>query len=1064
MKNLVAIFSIILLLAMGACSMEKLVDDNRGLEIPEGENTLRVYVETEEEAGQTRAEVNPEQQEGAIESLYLLFFESAADNSGEFVDYIEIANPAGSGSPNAVNMQGTQLQVTNAYHILAVANLNGEFGKHYMNGEEVSQWMLQWAGMRESEVIASAKMRTRTGMKPLTSQLLMSGRVDKPAMTFEVTVPLKRNQVRFDIINNLKDEYRVVSVGIRNVYAETKVWNDGTSAGALDFSDNISRIPEYYTFVNASDNPNYASNEDILGGLYSFPNQVTMPERNDQFTTCLILELYDKNSLQTGFYRVNIAPDESAQMLKANNAYRVTIDNVGGAGDTSADAAYNNPNNNGLDYTINAWDLSEIGFSVTDGSSVLAGPYKTVTLPRADLTDPLLPGIVTTSFQIYTFSSNPNPTSLSIVSESYSSNDLDQGEYGVNAVLSGNILTITANPIPSGATVRGEIKLGYAGLRATINVVQTDLGDDFLNLHLPDGGIPPFAPFGDIPSGLLRVEASGDWTARLIAPNGGFSFAERENKIEISSSSDPEGLITDNKFRVWTLTANPDNSVREAFIIVSLDKDSENYSKAVRIYQSVAAGIAIVPQHTVTFDGTGALAAIANNEDQTFTVRPSQVGAETPTFAEWAWELTGANAAMFEVVDVQTTTDVSASDGNKFTVRAKGKNTSGQSYNAAVRVYLTSSSTTYASIDVVQRSSGIDFTPNSLQEITAKGGETDLVAVQADPSLQWELKSIDVSSGNAGKSLVNHEVKLVDEAGTEITTGQQYSVANDKFKVRFGKIYYPNRDIPVSVTVTIGIVGSSLEKSITVNQTALTAKSLSIAAPQTSGYGNIHAGSYNTYFLRGIKGIGSVSSAVSASTNMFYRNYVGLSSGYSWTTENNFLSSRDALMMVVCDPIDAGYRNAINNTTNSPFGSNGFIVSSQSGLNASINTQESATKIYQLLVSGTGGLPAVNTFVDLYEDATSTQVTTYPDTTVPIIVSGGSTKAFLAIDPKFNLIYLGESQMFDTVNGNEFLGNLLVYIKNAAVYGSHFTDLMVDGGALPAPWDESWGANAGVAR
>lgn len=1055
MRKTIVIFSIILTWVMGACSSETLTEDNGGGMNPVPENTLRVFVGAD---GTTRATVGAEQQEGAIESLYLLFFEAKSDNSGQFVDYIEIANPAGSGNPNDINMMGTELQVTDAYHILAVANIHGEFGKHYMNDTDASAWMLQWVGKSESEVIADAKMRTRSEMHPESGQLLMSGRVEKPAMTFEVTLPLVRNQVRFDIINNLKGIYEVVSVQIRNVYAETKVWNDGTSDGLLDYSDNVSRIPLYHTY----DNPN--PNDDIMGGLYAFENQVPMPERNDRYTTCLIVELQKTGGSATSFYRINIAPDDSPQMLKRNNAYRVTLDNVGGAGDDTADDAYANANENMLDYTINAWDIGEEGLSITDGSSVLAAPYKTVKLPRADLSAPPAEGIVTTSFQIYTFTNNPNPvTPLTITEQSYSSTTLDEGEYLINATLDGNMLTISANAIPSGATVRGEIRLGYAGLRATIDVVQTDMGTDFLRVHLPDGGIPVFAPFGGIQSGLLRVEASDTWTARLVMPDGGFSFTQGAGQVLINSVTDAAMLTDGNKFRIWTLSPNTLETKREAFIIVSLDKDTENYSDVVHITQDVRAEIAIVPQHTVTFDGTGALAAIPNNADSTFIVRPSQTG-EPAQFEAWEWVIEGANADKFDVLTPNHTTDVSNPGGNNVHVVAKGINTSGASYNAHLTVRLVARPTVATSIDLVQRSSGIDFIPNSLPNVPKTGGVSDLITIQADPSLEWELLSFTVADGSPSKDLVNHDVTLLDGDNNEITPGTHYSVSTDGFKVSFPKIYYPNRDIPVSATVVIGIVGSTLTKSITVNQTPLTATPFSVAAPQIGGYGNIHGGSYNIYFRQGIRSLGTVTTAISASSNMLYRNYEGLYAAYPWTMENNFRDTRDALTMIVSDEYAAFAVDALNNS-NSPLKSNGFTIAQSSDLNASFNTSVSNTRIYQLLVGGVvANIPAVNTNANLYEDAVSTQVTVYPATTVPIIVTQGTNRAFLAIDPALGLIYLGESQFFDTPEGNPFLNNLLVYIKNAAMYGSHFTELLLDQGGQPAPWDAVWGANAGVSN
>lgn len=1082
MKKLLFAWMGFSVLLFGACADERALGgrDDDPSPVPTDILSLRLNMDGME--GKTRAEVLPELHEDEIESLYLLFFESKTDNSGKFIDYLEIETPLGIGEDHKIDMSGTQLKVTDPYHILAIANVRGSFGEHYLNGMDAAAWMLQWVGKTESEVIAQANAWTRTGMAVEPNQLLMSGRAEKGETDYDVDLTLVRNQVRFDIINSLKDDYEVVSVEIRNAYAGSKIWNDGSSRGALDFSDNTSRIPIYYKFDNnAANNPGFVLNGgDIFGGLYAFENLVAMPSRNDEYTTCLIVELKKKTPGSTSaFYRVNIAPDASPQMLQRNNAYRVTINNVGGPGETGptgADKAYNNPNDNGLDYTINLWDQTGSGVMVTDGSSMLSVPYKTVTMARATITPgpPIVENSVSTSFQIFTFTNNPNPVSpLEIISQTYSLNNSEEEHFPrVYASLNGNVLTITAAAIPSGSTVKGQIKLGYAGLRATINVLQTDQDVDFLQVHLPDGGIPNFAPFGDIFSGLLRVEATGTWTAKILSEEGGFSF-EQGNGTTVMSN-DPEsdyykpGMISgDNKFRVWTFSANTLQSPRRAFLVVSLDKDSENYAQVVELTQNATAEIAIIPQHTVTFDGTGELALIPNNTDDQFVVRPSQTSAQPPLFEPWEAVITGANANMFELDGGNHTTSTADPDANFVRVKAVGKNTSGGSYKATLTVRLTARHAVATSIDLVQTSSGIALSPNSVPAVAKTGGETELIAVQADTSLQWQLLGFTVSDGSPTKDPVNHTVALVNQNNVPITSGTPYSVANDKFKVVFPKIYYPNRDIPISATVEIGIVGSSLTKSITVNQTPLTASAFNVAAPQPGGYGNLHGGSYNLYFRTKLKAMGPVSLSISAGSNMLYRNYEGLYQDYPWSVENNFRGTRDALTMIVSDEYAPVFVNALNNGDSPLTAAEFSIAHAGSFMNATINTAANGTKVYQLLVGGAAaGVPAVDTSIDLYEDGVSTQVVSFPATTVPIIVSGGNTgRAFLAIDPQQRLIYLGESQMFDTVAGNPFLDNLMVYIKNAAIYGSHFTDLMIDGnGQLPAPWDNAWGANKGVAK
>jgi hypothetical protein len=248
-------------------------------------------------------------------------------------------------------------------------------------------------------------------------------------------------------------------------------------------------------------------------------------------------------------------------------------------------------------------------------------------------------------------------------------------------------------------------------------------------------------------------------------------------------------------------------------------------------------------------------------------------------------------------------------------------------------------------------------------------------------------------------------------------------------------------------------------------QSALTSSRFSPAAPQTAGYGNIHGGSYNRYMRDGISGMGTVMTAVNVNTNFYYTTTYGMNQAEPWPITNNFLATRDGLAMIVSDYDGANEVGAMNNNS-SPLKKAGYTLQDNDGTLAVFNANASDAKVYKLLVLGEGGLPAISTSVDLYEDGICTQAANYPDGAVPIIVQSGTTRAFMVIDPDNRLIYLGESQFFDTAAGLAFAQNLMVYIKNASIYGSHFTELMSDDEDAPAaPWDRTyWGDNAGVSR
>jgi hypothetical protein len=93
---------------------------------------------------------------------------------------------------------------------------------------------------------------------------------------------------------------------------------------------------------------------------------------------------------------------------------------------------------------------------------------------------------------------------------------------------------------------------------------------------------------------------------------------------------------------------------------------------------------------------------------------------------------------------------------------------------------------------------------------------------------------------------------------------------------------------------------------------------------------------------------------------------------------------------------------------------------------------------------------------------------------VPLTInSSGEITTFIDLQNRF--FWLGESEHFgERCQGDQqkFLDNICDFMVKVTAYGSHFTDLLLEGGtdfgdgrkAQPAPWDEYWNdtANGGT--
>jgi hypothetical protein len=313
---------------------------------------------------------------------------------------------------------------------------------------------------------------------------------------------------------------------------------------------------------------------------------------------------------------------------------------------------------------------------------------------------------------------------------------------------------------------------------------------------------------------------------------------------------------------------------------------------------------------------------------------------------------------------------------------------------------------------------------------------------------------------------------------------------SETFRVKFPKIYYPNRNIPVSVTVKIQIEGSLLAKEMTFTQSPLTSQGMFPYSPQTLGYGNIHGGSANYRYVQELRKQEAArpSTSLTVNNNYMHMNYYGLTQNYDWTEVTTFRKQRDGLLFVVND-LDYNPHLGMINNSYSVLADLDYVTYPVEGIETghyaivNMDAAVKASKVYQMIIKGVGGATAdIESYMNqsgtkMFEDNISTGVKAYPTTAVPIVLSSriqnwggvqtneGKPDVLMTIDPKNNIIYQGESQLFDTTNCNMFLGNFIIYVKLASMWGSSFTDLMFDGqGALPAPWDDAWGANKGISE
>jgi len=1030
----------------------------------------------------TRAVVAPEQYEDKITSLYLLFFTPNLYKEGRFIDYVEVDVPENARMNNIiVDIDVTDkplLDAATAYNILAITNIDDS---RYLGENDLEMWLDRWSGRTEGQVMAEAfaLVMENTAIEPET--LLMNGRIEKAAEQTQIDLVLTRNVARFDVLKreSVRDDYDLVSVSIWNAYPLSSVWGDGT----MDYTVNAERIRRYYGISN--DNVlTDGKMADVRGGLYAFENRVVDPKRNDRQTTCLIVGLRARDgSEKITYYRANIHSPESQQILRRNSAYRITITNVNWPGADTEDLAYTGQGNT-LEYTMNEWLYDPNGLIVQDSYSVLAIPAKTIRIGQDG-----------GEFSYSIFISNKTGTNpaLRIKSQVYDAE-------GITASLNGNILTIKATPIRNEDAEderRGVVTLQYAGLENSINIIQTrGVNEDYLNVYLPDGGIPQFSAFAGGASGLIRVEASGPWTAKLYMD--GFSFNSAlppAAAVKEMKSTDP--YVMDGRFRIYAYSENDTILIRRAFAVITLDSD-DKFTSVIQISQDAGLGIRYNPLITpLVFNGVGRLKSDTEKDSQTFNVYANEVNDSPGDFENWFHKIIPTesgfvtDASKFIVLDYNNIPPQGMLGENFIQVKAEGTNTSGRNYNAILRLYQTDDGTEtgtmtlYSDIILVQEFISIGVTPSVFPIITAVGDSTGFISVNAsldDPAARWKA-SVTTHGTAGGRSLVQHRAILKRASDNTIINPDDTHAMSERFYVVLPKVYYPNRDIPVTATVSV-TVGAAVV-TFTVNQSALTARPM-------VGYGL--NGAYlwgalgNTYNVGWDAALATIPTYVRSGAgalltaavpaNVAYLHVVPLSNvpTYNWANVNAFIEGRDAWTVISAQ---GSYAPVTVNNANSPLKRAlypNIIYADIGATNAVIHTatESENPKLYQFLMgrrnSPTQAMLNPATVASFHNDGTHTTIPVagLPESAVVIMSKDGRPdRAQLVIDMKNKFMYIGESQIFWnaanlTNNRSVFLDNLMFFIGNASKYGSHFTDMLREDLAVPAPWDPHWGANAGV--
>jgi hypothetical protein len=1146
-------------------------------------------------------------------NLYLLFFEAGdkpQDQKYAGKGIVELPGPSEESTygGTSMNVDGFDFPTDfkeDAYTVLALGNVgDGYFLDTAFEDWNDEEWVIGSTTL--AEVLDKA-----TGFLPSAAissdRLPMVGRFDKPEDEANIHLLMERAVSRLDVTNVLST-HSLVSVSVWNSFPETSIWGEGIT----DYSASTKRIRRHYDkFPEQIDDPESddsavtISSEKIRGGLYAFENQVKVPEDNDEVSTCLIVGLKEIATGNIYYYRANIIEETGSQNLRRNYAYNLIIsgfaDPAKTKGATTEEIAYMGKGND-LIVRVGEWSEDSNGLVVSDQYSTLSVSTKMVNMGGSETSGSVA------EITVHTFSTLPSPAPLQIHSQTYRPALNSAGEPSIEAELEGNTLVIRATRFDPGQDSRnGVIVLSYAGLEIAVSVSQAGKHNDYLIVTEPEGGILPYLPYAGQYSGLIDVKASGEWTARLYMPGFSFDGNTATDPVEwiwtqtALTDSDGHPLFTDKrgennrselitpgtgqfdgKFRVYSHSANTSSELRQAFIIVQLDKDPDAYSSVIMLSQnyikalkysttdltdaelaalgdSAAEGWQTSGGNTITFDGNGD--PVGNNSFYINPGRNTQGTAWQSIDAAIVADGTGSFRDYFIVKVEESATDLL---GNKITVTMKADdlenapnrsklNMSGEDRLVKVRVMTDPS--TYAEFNVVQKTGSFNLMPGVLdRRVSPYGGLSDQVSIDVGETtgLFWRITNLTQTQTRSanGRQLVNHKeptIEVYQPDGTTVPFEMNKQYPQDyKFAVKFAQIYYPNRGIFTGANVTVAVsqegntTGGMLQ-TISATQEKLVSRGVKVAARglDSWGFGGLysdnvyHAPWWYQRFNNPSDATNIGWSRVDPNTTIWSHNGTSPTSAVNMTTpigqtylhlhlwETAFrgypqwiieeVKFREVVKESIKlmneapgggvtffvthddDPISSG-----GGETDVFYGpkldemlGGGYTFTNNAGqdYDAQMATTEDFTgskfhtffvkKPYYLVDNvtenysfsqGSSSPTPGDKKHGPFSDDSFLMPTQLPDGAVPLLVSDVNTdRISWAIDPKKRIIFIADPYTLDDtwVEQNKqietFFYALRIWATKTAQYGSSFSDMFIEDGqpgAVPAPWDPIWGANA----
>lgn len=1029
-----------------SCSLE----DDSGLAPKEnGRLTINFSIQNPASGLATRAAIAPEAGEENIKTLDLIFFESNSNGTGIFKGWKELTAtpdaPLEMNTDMAFDFSDIGLKATDAYDILVIANM----GNNYLPTDG-SQTLDDWKTVIKNKNFKEAKAEVRVFMagtatdapeyttKPLESEaLLMSASLRKESQDTKISIVLQRSVSRFDVSNS-DTGYTLESVAVWNAYPSLSVWNGEPNA----FDETAERIARLYGVESEA-------NADIVGKLYAYENYVAAPKQNDKVTTCLIIRMRNKNNGTVSYHRVNVHPLESGQSLKRNNVYKLTINSVKKEGYATELEAYKGEVTS-ISYSINYWDMDSHGTVQFDGNNILAIPTKKVMFtPNGGNYD----------LGIFTFGEGTLSVSKKVL------------DNGLSVNLNDKTLNVSATALNDVKDQRnGIVELSFGNLKATIDIVQLEGGDLYLELNPKT--IPHFGNTAGVAAPSIAVNGSGDWNATIYPPGAGafFSFAQA-GTAAVTDYDSSQAL--NNNIPVYTHTANAGTGPRYGFLVVSLKEDPSVQSTMLLIQDGVP-GFELTPDITsISFEYDGEL-TIAGNNTNSFLVNPG-LTADGTAINEWEYVLEGDNSAAFEVKD---THDAANPKLNRITVRAISENGSNAILQAQLYLVLKADPSVKSKVISISQqpvsfSTGI---PGNMLYVCENADETQVVNLQGGSSMRWiaELEQPEPATVHT------YDVKIVSENGTELSWGTEYPMST-KFKVQFPKTLYKdaNRDITYNVKLTLA--GTAVTARLAIVRTILKPITINVANLY-GGYGALGNGifsyfrgygNYGTFFgPQGIVYIPAVptlpnsdSTTAGVGANipdnvnvLFSGTYTsGVSSYY-----NNLITwlenspDKNRIAVIVLDNSDSA-----NKALFTQLSSLGYTYRSNSSISATWVTTHTNDLVWDYIVndgpfSNYKPSQKIDFSAEFYRDGISGTFDTPAGVTNVLEVPGNGCS--LSIDLQRRIIFLGDSQHTNTwtptyntlasTTDNKMYGRGILWaalwsiIYNTAQYGEHFTDTL----------------------